>query len=590
MNKEGTWSLKEIYPGFDDPSYAKDFAALQTLCKEFAAFAEKAEQLPHAELLTGYLTYREQIEELSQPLMLYSMLRRNANTKDTEAASWGGRVAQTLSTAAAPEARCKGLIAKMDDLDTLIDTLPLAGEYRYLLGNLVKDSQYLLGAGEEEVFSRMSISGADAWSELQTHLTATVRVQYNGGTCGLSTIRNLAYDPDQTVRREAYQAELAAYPQIADSVAYSLNSIKRQVLTECELRGFASPLEQTLHQARMKRETLDALLEAMEAYMPKFREYLRAKAAYLGHEGGLPWYDLFAPVGRDESSYTIEQARDILLSLFSTFDDSLCDMVRTAFDEDWIDFYPREGKVGGAFCVPVIRLKQSRVMTNFDGSFSDVVTLAHELGHAYHSLQIFSHRPLNRRYSMPLAETASNFNETLVMNAAIAAASDPQQKLKLLESRISDVAQIIVDIASRYLFEKSVFDNRSERFLPADELCRLMLDAQDKTYGDGLDAAQRHPYMWICKSHYYRGSLSYYNFPYAFGGLFASGLYARYREQGKAFVPLYLELLHGSTVCTAEDTAKIAGIDLTQRAFWEQGLAAVAEEIDEFVQLSKTLK
>ena len=590
MNKEGIWSLDELYLGFDDPAYQQDFAALQTLCAEYAAFAERAEQLPHAELLRGYLDYRERIETLSQPLMLFAMLRRNANTTDTEAASWGGRVSQALSAAAAPEARCKGLIAAMEDLDQLIETEPLAKEYAYLLGNLVKDSRYLLGAGEEEVFSRMSISGADAWSELQQHLTATVQVEYNGGTCGLSTIRNLAYDPDQAVRRSAYEAELAAYPKIADSVAYSLNSIKRQVITECQLRGFASPLEQTLHQARMQRATLDALLEAMDAYMPKFRQYLRAKAAYLGHEGGLPWYDLFAPLGKSDRSYTIEEAKELLLSLFGQFDESLCDLVRTAFDKDWIDFYPREGKVGGAFCASCGKIGQSRIMTNYDGSFSDVVTLAHELGHAYHSRQIFSHRPLNHRYSMPVAETASNFNEHLVMHAAIEGATDPMEKLKLLESRISDVTQIIVDIASRYLFEKSVFDNRAERFLPADELCRLMLDAQDKTYGDGLDPALRHPYMWICKSHYYRGSLSYYNFPYAFGGLFAGGLYACYREQGKAFIPRYLELLHNSTVCTVEDTAKIAGLDLTQRAFWEQGLAAVAEEIDEFVRLTEQLK
>ena len=587
MNKQGTWSLDALYRGFDDPAFLQDFAGLQAASADFAALAAQVDELPEAELLERYLAARERVSEHIEPLFIYGMLRRNANTADSEAASWAGRIAQANSAASAPDAACRARIARLENLPQLIASVPLAREYAYLLGNLVADRAYLLDAGQEEVFSKLGISGGDAWGEQQQHLTATLQVDYAGQTLGLAAVRNLAYDDDPAVRRAAYEAELAAYPKIADPVAFSLNSIKRQVISECELRGYADPLDQTLQQARLQRATLDALLEAMDGYLPKFRAYLRAKAACLGHQGGLPWYDLFAPLGRDESRYTIEQAREILLSLFASFDDSLVAMVRRAFDEDWIDFYPRAGKVGGAFCISPGKIGQSRILTNFDGSFSSVVTLAHELGHAFHSQQIFSHRALNQRYSMPVAETASNFNETLVMHTAIAQATDPAQKLKLLETRLSDETQNIVDIYSRYLFEKSVFDGRRERFLPASELCRLMLDAQQKTYGDGLDETLRHPYMWVCKSHYYRASLSYYNFPYAFGSLFASGLYARYREQGGAFVPRYLELLHGSTVNTCEGTAQIAGIDLTQRSFWEQGLAAIAEEIDEFLALTQ---
>ena len=188
---------------------------------------------------------------------------------------------------------------------------------------------------------------------------------------------------------------------------------------------------------------------------------------------------------------------------------------------------------------------------------------------------------------MPVAETASTFNENLVMHAAIAAAPDRGVKLALLESRLQDTTQIITDIYSRYLFETSVFAARPEQFMQADDLCEKMLSAQRASYGDGLDPEVMHPYMWVCKSHYYSGSLSFYNFPYAFGGLFAGGLYALYRQEGKAFVPRYQHMLHETTVCTVEDTARVMGIDLTQRAFWEQGLAAIAEEIDEFFALTE---
>ena len=188
---------------------------------------------------------------------------------------------------------------------------------------------------------------------------------------------------------------------------------------------------------------------------------------------------------------------------------------------------------------------------------------------------------------MPVAETASTFNENLVMHAALAAAPDRGTKLALLESRLQDTTQIITDIYSRYLFETSVFAARPEQFMQAGDLCEKMLAAQRASYGDGLDPEVMHPYMWVCKSHYYSGSLSFYNFPYAFGGLFAGGLYALYRQEGKPFVARYQHMLHETTVCTVEDTARVMGIDLTQRAFWEQGLAAIAEEIDEFFALTE---
>ena len=304
-------------------------------------------------------------------------------------------------------------------------------------------------------------------------------------------------------------------------MAFALNSIKLQVLTVCELRGYESPLAKSLYQSRMKQETLDALLGAMDEYLPAFRKYLKAKARALGHEGALPFYDLFAPMGKSDKTYSVEDAKNYLLDIFGRFDSELHDMVKCAFENEWIDFFPREGKVGGAFDCGVPAIKESRVLTNFDGSFSDVVTLAHELGHSFHDRQVFSHSVLNQDYSMPVAETASTFNEVLVMETAIASATDKEEKLALIESQLMDACQIIVDIYSRFLFESSVFENRPMEFMSADRMCELMTAAQKKAYGEGLDENALHPYMWLCKGHYYSGGLSFYNYPYAFGGLFA---------------------------------------------------------------------
>jgi oligoendopeptidase F len=257
-------------------------------------------------------------------------------------------------------------------------------------------------------------------------------------------------------------------------------------------------------------------------------------------------------------------------------------MVASAFDNRWIDFYPRPGKAGGAFCADVQCIGQSRILTNFSGSFGSVVTHAHELGHAYHGQQIESHRPLNTGYTMPVAETASNFNELIIVNDAIAK-SEGGEKISLIESQIQDCTQIIVDIYSRFLFEDEVIRRRKSKFMFADELEEIMLNAQKEAYGDGLDPETLHPYMWCCKSHYYRAGLSYYNFPYAFGGLFSRGLYAKYLEEGEEFVPKYRALLKATTVDSVENVAHIAGIDLTKPEFWRTSLQVIADRIDEFI-------
>ncbi|MBQ3107324.1 MAG: peptidase M3, partial [Firmicutes bacterium] len=316
----------------------------------------------------------------------------------------------------------------------------------------------------------------------------------------------------------------------------------------------------------------------------KFRAYLKHKAKLLGHENGMPWFDVLAPMGKaDGISYTPEEAHKYLVERFTAFAPDLGAMMDRAFKEEWIDFYSRPGKRGGAFCNNLPYIGESRVMTNYSGSFGSVVTLAHELGHAYHGQQIQNHRPLNTSYTMPVAETASTFNELVITNDAIRNA-EGEAKVALVESQLHNWTQIIVDIYSRFLFEDEVFRRRKNEFLFSEDLEDIMLRAQKEAYGDGLDPEWLHPYMWACKGHYYRPYLSYYNFPYAFGGLFAAGLYAQYLEEGDAFLPKYRDILKATTVDTVENVAKLAGIDLTKPDFWRTSLAMVTAQIDLFIE------
>lgn len=582
-----TWSLDVLYTGFDDKRWSEDLKKLDDCVEKFLSFAAKLSDENEKETIKEGLKLLEELESLSAQMMIFCELRGAADTRDKDSMSYEGVLSQKRNRTRAAETKFAEYVAARKNLEQDIKEDAFLTSYAYLLRNMAEDNRHLLSGDVEEALAKMDISGGAAWSSLQGYLTSSVEADLGGKKLTLSEVRNLAYSPSREERKAAYEAELACYDKIKDSVAYALNSIKMQDISECELRGFASPLAKTLYYARMKEETLNALLEAMTEYMPQFWRYLRLKAEKLGYADGLPWYELFAPLGKSTKRYTTEEARDYLITVFSSFSPDMAEMMKRAFAEDWIDFYPRNGKVGGAFCEALNSKKEFRVLTNFSGSFSDLVTLAHELGHGYHDFMVHDNEPLNMEYSMPVAETASTFNENVITGYAIDHTGDEEEKLALIESQLSDTAQIMCDIYSRFLFESEVVERRRDSFLFADELNEIMLDAQKKAYGNGLDENCLHPYMWVCKSHYYSAALGFYNYPYAFGGLFARGLFAKYKKEGSAFVENYKKMLKNTPVMSVEDVAKICGIDLTDKEFWMMSLHSYDAEIDEFERLIK---
>ena len=478
MNNE--WSLDVLYKGLDDKKYKEDVKKLDELTEEIIEFSAKLEEGNDEEKLLAAIDYMEQYKVLSDSIVFYLFLRESVNTTDSKVVNELNIIKKKLSNISKPFTIIQKWIAGVESLDEYMDKHLKLKAYSFLINNIKKEVKHLLGDDVEEVIAKLNISAGLAWSDMQSYLTSTLEVDYRGETITIPEVRNLAYSGDSSVRKDAYEAELKAYEKIKDAISYSLNNIKTQVNTVGDLRGYKSPLDQTLENSKMKRETLEAMLEAMVEYMPAFHKYLKHKAKLLGHRNGLPWYDLFAPIGESESKFTIEEAREYLLENFREFSDDLVDMVEQAFEEEWIDFFPRKGKIGGAFCMNMPIVKQSRVLTNFTGTLNDVITLAHELGHAYHGLHIQDHLPLNTEYSMPVAETASTFNESLIMEAVIKNASG-MEKMALIESQLQDITQIICDIYSRYLFETEVFEKSKQGFLFADELKEIMLRAQAPT-------------------------------------------------------------------------------------------------------------
>ena len=578
------WDLTVFYKDFDDPEFKDDLARLPKEIDAFtAAIAAPAED--EVRKLVSLVHQEEALSCLFERLSMMIELNFavDANNKLANAAL-APLMRAVMGSSLASNAFSRYL-ASLDNLDAIIDADDELKARAFALREAAENAKHQLPEALEKPVLKMQLSGGEAFSHLRDKLDATLLVDYDGKQIPLSAVRALAYDGDANTRRRAYEAELASYKKIELPMSFCLNNIKAEGETMAALKGYKGVLDMALAHSRMDEKTLEAMWTAIREALPEVREYFKAKGRLLGHENGLPFYDLFAPVGQSTRTYTVEEARALLLDLFGKFCPEMGEMMRTAFDEGWIDMFPHEGKSGGAFCSGYYAKNISRVMTNFAGSASDVSTLAHELGHAFNN-RMLHHKPIMMTETpMPLAETASTFNETLLISQLLKTAT-PEEELTLLDSCLTEQTQTMVDIYSRFLFEQKVVAAQADHALDVDELKETMLWAQEQSYGDGLDPEYRHPYMWACKSHYYSTGVHFYNFPYAFGGLFARGLYARYEKEGEAFVPVYCDLLSRFGSDTIANVTASVGIDVTTPDFWREAVESVLVQVRRFVELA----
>ena len=579
---EGSWDLSCLYSGFDDPKFAADMASLPEDIRRMGELL-KADCGP-VEKLEAVLEAREEFMQKASDLGEFCQLTMAVDAGNRQAQQSLGRFMRIINEAQLVGSELTRYVAGLEDLEAVIASSEKLRAVAFALREMKEQGSHLIDPKVEPWILEMKLSGSGAFSELRDQLDAGLLVDYRGEQLPLSAARGLAYDPDPAVRRDAYEAELAAYGKLELPMSYCLNSIKQEARTLVSAQGYSSVLDMTLEQSRMDRETLEAMWTAIREYLPHFRRYLRAKGRLLGHEDGLPFYDLFAPVGGATRTYTIGEAREVLLREMGKFTPDMAAFMDNAFEQRWIDLYPRAGKSGGAFCAGLHGHGRSAVMTNFTGSFSDISTLAHELGHAWHNRCMEGLPDLLCEVPMQLAETASIFNETMLSYQALSSCSR-EERLTLLEAGLMEATQTVVDIYSRYLFETEVIETRADHAMSVDELKDAMLRAQDASYGDGLDPRVRHPYMWACKSHYYSSDLNFYNFPYAFGLLFGKGVFARYLEKGSAFVPEYCRMLRESGSGSVAEVAASVGIDVRSADFWRSSLEVIRRDIDTFCEL-----
>jgi pepF/M3 family oligoendopeptidase len=577
------WDLNDLYLGFDE-TYEKDLQAYEKLIDDYIAIINSDQSNPVA-YLEAYLKKSEELSKLGRTLGSFVSLTMATDVTHKEAPAYMARLQKISRKSTADDVKFSRYLATLN-LDELATKSEIIKDYLYLLKLSQEDAKHLLTEKEEVLYAKLRELSSSSWSQLQSVTTANLPVNYRGQDITLSEVRNLAYEADPSVRKDAFDAELKSFELIEDQVAMALSNIKREVVLMNELRGYPSALDKTLESSKMTKETLDAMISAMKDFRPHFEAYLQAKSHYLGHEGNLPFYDLFAPVGKLEKTYTYEEAQEIIKKAYYGYSKRLGDFATKAFEKNWIDVYPKKGKRGGAFCSNQPQLHQSRIMTNFTGSLSDVLTLAHELGHGYHGEVISSNKPLHWSYPMPLAETASIFCETIVNNHLLSEITDPKERLSVLENSLQGDTQVVIDILSRFIFESNLFDKASGP-VTKHQMKQMMLDAQKEAYQNGLDHDILHPYMWLVKGHYYSAGLNFYNFPYAFGLLFGKGLYAQYLKDPNTFLKNYDDLLALTTKTSVEECAKSMGIDVTKKDFWIDSLNQVKKDIDEVIELMK---
>lgn len=626
------WDLGSIYPDINSEKYKSDLAKLTEGIKTLKALNDQAEnpdQKNHLNIqnwIADFFKADDILGPLANTLAAYSYSIYSVDTTSKSLLDNLNQVEFLTDQYQIQLNRFSHTVSKNRGiLSEFYANFPQYRKYEFSINEMLEDDIHTLSPELEGIIAKLQQTGGRAWDRLHEQLISNLKDPETGKL--FNELRNDAYSPDARLRKESWQKEIALLKQNEIAFAASLNNLKGETLSLLEERSWNCAIDRALSSSRMKKETLDALIAAIEESLPQWRKYLKAKAEYLknhnattstncGKEKGLAFYDLFAPLDGNTASdgntntagqtetgcntatpsatnnraaseesllsknWTFEEARDYIIKEFTSFSPVMGDFAKNAFDKNWIDARVHPGKVGGAYCQDFYVQKESRVLSNFTGAFSDIITLAHELGHAFHFFCIKDKDYRNANYPMTLAETASTFAETIVKQDILKTASK-EDRIKILELDLQDTCQVLVDILCRFYFERSVFEERQNGELTSEDFCRLMADAQERSYGDGL-SAERHEYMWAVKSHYYSVDLDFYNFPYAFGQLFAAGLYSRYKKEGKAFVDIYCNLLSDTGSMSCEDLCFKAGFDITKKDFWKSGIDFYIKEIQQF--------
>jgi pepF/M3 family oligoendopeptidase len=441
----------------------------------------------------------------------------------------------------------------------------------------------------EKLAAELAVNGYHAWNRLYTKMAGDLRAEFEeeGKTENLSMgqLANRMSSPDREVRRRAFEALETSWRKTEALAAMELNSLAGFRLSLYKQRGWESPLFETYLMGRVQEKTIEAMWKAVAVGLKAMKDYVAAKKRILSIDA-FRWYDQGAPLGEVEKKYEYGEAADFVVKHLTSFSTELGEFARKAIDDRWIEAEDRTGKAGGGFCAGFPVIQQSRIFMTFSGNYNEMMTLAHELGHAYHSWVLRDRDYFARFYPMGLAETASTFNEMLVTDAALEAADSEAEKVSLLDKKIQEHLAMFCNIRARFIFESAFHNERRKGSLPKERLSELMVEAQKEAFGDILAEDGYHPLFWCSKMHFSETGVPFYNWPYTFGHLFAGGIYDRAKREGPGFEERYRALLAdtGSMVC--EDVArKHLDVDLSGPEFWDDAVGRACRDVESFLGL-----
>ncbi len=591
-----TWDLESIFPG---GCASSEYRAYREQVKDdLAALKTDLDNLPKTidrETVAAWKAFALKLSDVSERVELvasFATCQASADVDDTTAAS---AVADADGLDAEESKLMAGLDAmaaeQSDEAWLLFVGDPEIEPFRFLLDKNRMLARAKMPRAQEELALDLGVDGYQGWNRVYDKMSGDLRADFadNGQsrTFSLGQLSTKLADPDRGVRKQAFDAIESAWESRAGLAAMTLNSLAGFRLALYRNRGWDDPRFEALQFARLQPESLDSMWRVINTHKSKLADFINAKKRLLSIDD-YSWWDEWAPVGASSRSWPYDEAADFIVEQTRTFSPDLSQFCRMAIDRRWIEAEDRPGKRGGGYCTGLGPKKESRIFMTYANTYENLLTLAHELGHAYHSWLLNDQPYFATWYPMTLAETASIFTESLVTDAALTVVENPAERLFLLDQKIQQAYTMFCNLQCRYIFEQNFYNERATGMVPRERLDELMVAAQREAYGDLLDANGHHKLFWCSKLHFHLADAPFYNYPYVFGYLFAGGVYARAKAEGSSFAPKYAALLADTGRMSSEEVAaKHLDVDLTGETFWTASVTEALSDIDDFVNLAR---
>ncbi|MEC7307339.1 M3 family oligoendopeptidase [Vibrio crassostreae] len=589
-----SWDLSIAYSDLNDAKIEQDIELIQQCIELLNLHVEKR----HIILaMQNAIQTSEAAGTLLSTINTFANCHASVDATHTEAKALLGRVAKLNSEMSQAFSPYEDTLihAEPEFIDAVLEheSADVAGQ-RFAIESSRKLASSRLSVAEEQLLAAMKVDGRDGWGRLYDNLTGSLKLSLKlegeDEVLGFSQAASLLYGSEFDKQEPAWRAVQGAMNTHQESFASILNALAGWRLTENKKRSKISDvhfLDPSLHGSRIVPETLDTMMSVAKANREVGQKAGLLMARVHGLDEMKPWNHLAAmpPLGDAESKvYPFDEAIEVIKTAFAEVNPEMSDFVALMVENGWIDAAPAANKRLGAYCTKFAATRTPLVFMTWSGSRSDLMTLAHELGHAFHNW-VMKDMPLcQTRYPMTLAETASIFAENIVRDHLLQQAQTRNEKLEMLWEELSSSLALMVNIPVRFEFEKAFYEQREKGELTAQQLCDLMETTWKEWYGEAMTEAD--PYFWASKLHFSISQVSFYNYPYLFGYLFSKGVYAQRDAKGEQFYSDYVSLLRDTGSMMAEEVVqKHLGMDLTQADFWQQSIDMVKVQIDEFERL-----